>query len=89
MPRKYSLLFGLGLVIGFISLLCFLFIHSETKKINKSKNFFDMSIEELMKIEITASAPKEEKQAYFPQKRQKPVESQTTDVNPKTTQSLA
>jgi hypothetical protein len=42
---------------------CLFFTFSTSKKHNQSRNFFDMSIEEMMQIEVTASIAQEKNHA--------------------------
>ena len=63
MRKKLHILFGFGLVIGLVTVLCLFITLSNSKKHNKSHDYFDMSIEELMQIEITASAAQEKNHA--------------------------
>jgi len=68
MYQKNRLLYGFGLLTFVVSLLCFFFVFTNSQKASKSEHLFDMSIEELMKIEVTIDAHDDESQMSIHEK---------------------
>ena len=60
MYQKNRLLISFGFVTSLICILCFFFVFTNSQKVSKSDHLFDMSIEELMEIEVTIDAHDDE-----------------------------
>jgi len=66
MFQKLRLICGFLVIIGFVSLLSIFMALPEIKNTNEEINLFDMSLEELMEMEVTVISHKEKKAALIP-----------------------